>query len=77
MVLALLLVLPIGDRVVTFDFRTVITWLVILILLFVLIFADSINGYIARKRMLKGTEKSKASFRDDSLYEGSCYQCNM
>lgn len=68
MVLALLLVLPIGDRVVTFDFRTVITWLVILIFLLVLIFEDSISGYIARKRMLKGTEKSKATFRDDGYY---------
>ncbi len=68
MALALLLVLPIGDRVVSFDFRTVITYLAILILLLVLIFEDSINGYIARKRMLKGTEKSKATFRDEGYY---------
>ncbi len=68
MILALLLTLPIGDKVFAFDFKTIFTYAVILILFLVLIFEDNINGYIARKRMLKGTEKSKATFRDNSYY---------
>ena len=57
-VLAILLTLPIGDKEFVLDFRTIITWLVSAILLFVLLFEDKINGYVARKRMLPGTEKS-------------------
>lgn len=32
----------------------------------VLIFEDKINGYIAKKRMLTGTEKSKTIFKEES-----------
>ncbi len=68
MILALLLVLPIGDKEFVFDFRTILNCTVILILFFVLIFEDRINGFIARKRMLKGTEKATATFHDDGYY---------
>lgn len=66
--LGLLLVLPIGEKAFTFDFKTIITCLTILALFTVLAFEDRLNGYIARKRMLKGTEKSKATFRDNGYY---------
>lgn len=66
--LGVLRVLPIGDKAFTLDFKTIITCLVILALFSVLTFEDSLNGNIARRRMLKGTEKSKATFRDIGYY---------
>ena len=61
--LALLLVFSSG----TFDFRSVITILVVLILLIVLLFEDSINGYFAKKRMMPGTEQAFSHFTDISF----------
>lgn len=68
MALGLLLTLPIGDKVFTPDLKTLITYLVILVLFLTLIFEDRLNGYAARKRMLKGTELIRATFRDDGYY---------
>ena len=63
---AILLTLPLGDRVFVLDFRTVLTWLVSAILFFTLVFEDKINGYIARKRMLPGLSKAIVTFYPDS-----------
>ncbi len=43
----------------------IVTWIATLVILVVLIFEDKINGYFARKRMLAGTEKSKATFSEE------------
>ena len=64
-VLAVLLVLPIGEREVVFNFRTVITWAVIVIIVATLLFEDWINGYIAIKRMLPGTAFALCTFGED------------
>ena len=64
-ILALLLVLPIGEREVVFSFRTVITWAVIVIIVATLLFEDWINGYIARKRMLPGTAFALCTFGEN------------
>ena len=64
-VLAVLLVLPIEEREVVFNFRTVITWAVIVIIVATLLFEDWINGYIARKRMLPGTAFALCTFGED------------
>ena len=47
------------------DFRRVITLLVVLFMLAVLLFEDSINGWIARKRLLKGLDKAVTEFHED------------
>lgn len=60
--LALLLSFSSGDEGFTITFRTVITWLAAAAMLMVLLFEDQINGYFARKRMLKGTEKAVSTF---------------
>lgn len=67
-ILALLLTLPLGDKVFVLDFRTVITWFVAAILFFTLIFEDKINGYIARKRMLPGLAKATVTFKEDGYH---------
>ena len=61
--LALLLVFTSG----TFDFRAVITLLVVLIMFLVLVFEDRINGYLAKKRMMPGTEQAFSHFTDTSF----------
>ena len=60
--LALLLSFSSGDEGVVITFKTVITWVAVAVMLIVLLFEDKINGYFARKRMLKGTEKAVATF---------------
>ena len=44
----------------------IITWLVIIVMIITLLFEDKINGYIARKRMITGMEKSITTFKEDS-----------
>lgn len=68
-VIALVLVftLPLGENEFAFDIRTVITWLAGIIILMVLLFEDSINGYIARKRMLAGSGQSTTIFQDETF----------
>ena len=66
--LALLLTLPIGDRVFVLDFKTIITWLAAALILFTLIFEDKLNGYIARKRMLPGLDKSNVTFTPEGYH---------
>ena len=65
-ILAILLALPLGDETIVFDFKTIVTWLVVAALLLVLLFEDRINGYIARKRMLPGLEKANVTFTTEA-----------
>ncbi len=46
----------------------IITCLAALIILIVLLFEDKINGYVARKRMLPGTEKAKVTFTEEDFH---------
>ena len=66
----LLCVLPREDGY-EFDFRIVITGLAVLLLLAVLIWEDAINGYVAKKRMLAGTEKNRSVFSEDGYFSVS------
>lgn len=65
-VLALLLTLPLGNEAFILDFRTVFTWIICAVILLTLLFEDTVNAYIARKRMLPGMEKADVVFRPDS-----------
>lgn len=51
-----------GEQGFVIGLKTVITWLALLLILAVLLFEDPINGYIARKRMLPGMDKSTVTF---------------
>ncbi len=68
-VIALAVFLALADIKDGFEFTTnrIITLLAALIILIVLLFEDKINGYVARKRMLPGTEKSKATFTEEGF----------
>ena len=44
------------------DFKKVITWAAALAIIVSFVFEDWLNGYFAKKRMLKGTEKSTSTF---------------
>ena len=47
------------------SFQSVITVLAMLIMVVTLLWEDHINGYIARKRLLKGLDKSVTTFHED------------
>ena len=67
-ILALLLTLPLDGQEFVLDFKTIITWIVTVILFFTLIFEDKINGYVARKRMLPGLDKATVTFKADGYH---------
>lgn len=62
LILAFFLAWPVEDGVVVIGFRNIVTWLAMLVILVVMLFEDHINAYIARARMLNGTEKSVVTF---------------
>ena len=63
-VVILAVILSFGSDVESFviDFKKVITWAAALVIIVSFVFEDWLNGYFARKRMLKGTEKSISTF---------------
>lgn len=46
----------------------VLLWAAIAVMLGALLFEDRLNGYFARKKMLPGTDHSKATFTEDGYY---------
>lgn len=50
-----------------FDFRTIITSIAILMILGALLFEDRLNGYIAKKQLLPGTEKAVSVFSENGF----------
>ena len=71
MVLALLLSFIPGEEGFQITFKTIVTWLITLILFLVLIWEDWLNGYIARRRLLPGTEKVTTCFDEEGYYSES------
>ena len=59
-VVALALLLSFTSDAITA--KTIATWLIALIIVLTLLFEDRLNGYFARKSMLKGTEKAFSVF---------------
>ena len=67
-ILGLLLSLLPGEDGFTITFKTVVTWLVVLVIVVTLLFEDAINGYFARKRALPGTVQTQTTFGPDGYY---------
>lgn len=65
--LALLLSFVVGDEGATITFNKIVTWGAALVIFITLVFEDKINGYFAKKRLLKGTEKAKSIFTADNF----------
>ena len=65
-ILALLLTIPSKDKEFVLEANMIVTWIVVLIMGLVILFEDKINAYIAKKRMVKGTEKAVTEFKDES-----------
>ncbi|MBP1557585.1 MAG: YcxB family protein [Oscillospiraceae bacterium] len=53
------------------DFRTILTLAAVLILFAVLILEDRLNGFVAQKRMLSGTEKAVTTFSEKSYFSST------
>ena len=60
--LALLFTFISSEEDFVIDLRKIITWIAGISIVIALIFEDYLNGYFARKQMLKGTEKAVAVF---------------
>jgi len=65
-ILGIILSMPKNNEEFKITFNFIITWVAIITMVVVLIFQDKINGYIARKRMIAGMEKSITTFKEDS-----------
>lgn len=50
------------------DFRSVVTLAAVVVLVAVLLFEDKLNGYVASKRLLPGTEKAVTVFTEQGFY---------
>ena len=66
--LALLLSFLPGEDGFAITFKTIVTWLVVLVMVVTLLFEDRINGYFARKRALPGTEQTMTTFGPEGYY---------
>ncbi|MBQ9986819.1 MAG: YcxB family protein [Erysipelotrichales bacterium] len=51
----------------TFNFQTFLSVLAVLMILVTLLFEDHMNGYIAKKRLLPGTEKATTVFTEEGF----------
>ena len=60
--LALFLSFVSGEEGFVIDGKKILTWMVAAIIVITLFFEDYINGYFAKKRLLKGTEKAVSVF---------------
>ena len=65
-ILGIILSMPKNSEEFKITFNFIITWVAIITMVVVLIFQDKINGYIARKRMIAGMEKSITTFKEES-----------
>lgn len=68
-VVVLAVVLPFisGEEGFVINFKTIITWTAGIAIVIALLFEDRLNGYFARKRMLKGTEKAVSIFDTENI----------
>lgn len=66
--LAALLALPENGEAFSLGIREAVTFLAALAIVVALIFEDAINGYVARKRLLPGTEKSIVTFMEECYH---------
>lgn len=71
LLLSLFLSLPLGNEAYEITKGTVVTWIAALAILIVLLFEDALNGRIAQKRHLAGTEKVKAVFSEEGYTSAS------
>ena len=66
LVIALSLLLLLSQGFVL-NFRSIVTLLAILAIFFALLFEDRLNGFLAKKRMLSGTEKAVSVFTESGF----------
>lgn len=56
-----------GGFAVRLELRPIITFIIAIVLFVVLVWEDTINGYVARRRLLPGTEKSQTTFNENEF----------
>ena len=66
-VFGILMLVPLNGEAVTIDFKKVLTVMAIFVIVCVLLFEDLLNGYLAKKRMLPGTDAAVTRFKDNEF----------
>ncbi len=74
--LAVLLTVTSGEEGFSMDFRKIVTWIASAAIVVTFLFEDRLNGLLAGKRMLKGTEKVVAAF-DTEKAETFCSETSV
>lgn len=69
--LALLLTLPLNGEPFVLEGRMIVTWAVVLVMLYVMFREDAINARNARKRALPGTQESTVTFTEESFHSST------
>lgn len=69
--LSVLVLIPWDGEPFQLDVRSVVTMLAGALVLLILLFEDSVNGYIARKRMMVGTSEITTVFESDQFVSSS------
>ncbi len=65
-VLAILFIIPMGSETFVLDGKMMVTILATAAILLVFCFEDKLNGYIAKKRMIKDLDKAVCTFGEES-----------
>ncbi len=63
--MAVLFTVPQKGMPFSIDFKTIVTWVAALCIFIVFLFEDSLNGYLARKKMLAGSEHAASYFSEE------------
>ncbi len=71
LVLSFLPMLPISGENTKISLSSVITWTILLIMVIVFIWEDSINGYFAKKKILPGLIQSTTTFTADGYHSST------
>ena len=66
-VFGILMLVPLNGEAVTIDFKKVLTVMAIFVIVCALLFEDLLNGYLAKKRMLPGTDAAVTRFKDNEF----------
>ncbi|MBQ8746272.1 MAG: YcxB family protein [Clostridia bacterium] len=64
-VFALFLTLPKSGEPFNVDMKMILTWTVVLIMILAFVFEDTLNGYVAKKRLLPGMTEAETTFYED------------
>ena len=71
LLMSIIPILPTGEEGFELSIPAVVTWLIILMMVVVLIWEDSINGYFAKKQILPGLTQATTTFTSEGYHSST------